>query len=90
MEIAVDLLVLPLCCSHLLQPLEDGVFAPLKRALASAVALERREVPPAAVTTRTVKRGDGVSGNTFAQVKHYEAFDRIAWGGSSGSRSSSA
>ncbi|TKA64438.1 hypothetical protein B0A49_10136 [Cryomyces minteri] len=35
MESAIDLLVLPPHCSHLLQPLDVGVFAPLKRALAS-------------------------------------------------------
>lgn len=35
MENAIDLLILPPHCSHLLQPLDVGVFAPLKRALAS-------------------------------------------------------
>lgn len=34
MQNAIDLLILPLHTSHLLQPLEVGVFAPLKRALA--------------------------------------------------------
>lgn len=34
MEHAIDLLILPPHCSHELQPLDVGVFAPLKRALA--------------------------------------------------------
>jgi hypothetical protein len=35
MRNAIDLLILPPHCSHILQPLDVGVFAPLKRALAS-------------------------------------------------------
>ncbi|KAI6877959.1 hypothetical protein KC360_g8943 [Hortaea werneckii] len=35
MENAIDLLILPPHTSHILQPLDVGVFAPLKRALAS-------------------------------------------------------
>lgn len=35
MQKAIDLLILPPHCSHILQPLDVGVFAPLKRALAS-------------------------------------------------------
>jgi hypothetical protein len=34
MENAIDLLVLPPHCSHILQPLDGSIFAPLKRALA--------------------------------------------------------
>ena len=34
MENEIDLLVLPPHCSHVLQPLDVSVFAPLKRALA--------------------------------------------------------
>ena len=33
MEYLIDLLILPPHISHLLQPLDVGVFAPLKRAL---------------------------------------------------------
>ena len=33
MQNAIDLLIMPPHCSHLLQPLDVGVFAPLKRAL---------------------------------------------------------
>jgi hypothetical protein len=35
MRNAIDLLILPLHCSHIPQPLDVGVSAPLKRALAS-------------------------------------------------------
>ena len=35
MQNAIDLMILPPHCSHILQPLDVGVFAPLKRALAS-------------------------------------------------------
>ena len=35
MQHAIDLLILPPHTSHVLQPLDVGVFAPLKRALAS-------------------------------------------------------
>ena len=35
MRDAIDLLILPPHCSHVLQPLDVGVFAPLKRALTS-------------------------------------------------------
>jgi hypothetical protein len=35
MQRAIDLMILPPHCSHILQPLDVGVFAPLKRALAS-------------------------------------------------------
>jgi len=35
MEHAIDLLILPPHCSHILQPLDVGMFAPLKRALAA-------------------------------------------------------
>jgi hypothetical protein len=35
MQKAIDLMILPPLCSHILQPLDVGVFAPLKRALAS-------------------------------------------------------
>jgi hypothetical protein len=35
MEHAIDLLILPPHCSHVLQPLDVGVFSPLKRALAA-------------------------------------------------------
>jgi hypothetical protein len=35
MQNAIDLLILLPHCSHILQPLDVGVFAPLKRALAS-------------------------------------------------------
>ena len=35
MQKAIDLMILPPHCSHILQPLDVGVFAPLKRALAS-------------------------------------------------------
>lgn len=35
MERAIDLLILPLYCSHILQPLDVSVFSPLKRALAA-------------------------------------------------------
>lgn len=35
MEHAIDLLILPPHCSHILQPLDVGIFAPLKRALAA-------------------------------------------------------
>jgi len=34
MQNAIDLMILPPHCSHILQPLDVGVFAPLKRALA--------------------------------------------------------
>jgi hypothetical protein len=34
MRNSIDLLILPPHCSHILQPLDVGVFAPLKRALA--------------------------------------------------------
>ena len=33
MQNAIDLLIMPPHCSHLLQPLDVDVFAPLKRAL---------------------------------------------------------
>lgn len=35
MERAIDLLILPPHCSHVLQPLDVSVFSPLKRALAA-------------------------------------------------------
>ena len=35
MQNTIDLIILPPHCSHILQPLDVGVFAPLKRALAS-------------------------------------------------------
>ena len=35
MQKGIDLMILPPHCSHILQPLDVGVFAPLKRALAS-------------------------------------------------------
>ena len=35
MQNAIDLMILPPHCSHILQPLDVGMFAPLKRALAS-------------------------------------------------------
>jgi hypothetical protein len=38
MRNAIDLLILPLHCSHIPQPLDIGVSAPLKRALASETA----------------------------------------------------
>lgn len=35
MDNGIDLLILPPHCSHVLQPLDVGVFSPLKRALAT-------------------------------------------------------
>ena len=37
MQNAIDLLIMPPHCSHLLQPLDVGVFAPLKRALSKEI-----------------------------------------------------
>jgi hypothetical protein len=49
MQNAIDLLILPPHCSHILQPLDVGVFAPLKRALAfetdAALRLDTGRIP---------------------------------------------
>jgi len=49
MQNAIDLTILPPHCSHILQPLDVGVFAPLKRALASetdtALRLSSSHIP---------------------------------------------
>jgi len=49
MESAIDLLILPPHTSHILQPLDVGVFAPLKRALAAetdaALRLDAGRIP---------------------------------------------
>jgi hypothetical protein len=49
MRNAIDLLILPLHCSHIPQPLDIGVSAPLKRALASetdaALQLDSGRIP---------------------------------------------
>ena len=91
MEKAIDLLILPPHCSHVLQPLDVGVFSPLKRALAAetdavsrldAGRIKRAEwtdmyirARQRAVTAANIKSGWRATG--LAPLSPIEVLDRV-------------